>query len=207
MFRALIATSLVTACGGGSSHHLADASATGCMTADCTAVAASLNGLLWQLPCGAIIDTYDCAATLDMTTATLAGTAGTTYANPNHIHAVVERKTYDGGTVQDTYWNIGGTPSTADGYNVYELAISDPAQTYYLNAGTSGIGITVPIDYTETIQASAGATVTLTADPLDGAEIKNIDINMVPVSIAGTSVAQPYDGQFAELDVASVNPQ
>ncbi len=177
------------------------------MTTDCTAASASLNGLLWQLPCGAIIDTYDCAATLDTTTATVAGTAGTTYAIAIHIRGVVERKTYDGGTTQDTYWNIGGTPSTGDGYNVYELAISEPAQTYYLNSGTSGIGITVPIDYTETIQASAGATVTLTADPLDGAQIKNIDANMVPVSITGTSVAQPYDGQFAELDVVSINPQ
>jgi hypothetical protein len=63
-------------------------------------------------------------------------------------------------------------PSDNDTYNVYELDISDPPQTYYLNSGTSGIDTVCLVDYLATIPMNAGAIVTLTANSIDGREVK-----------------------------------
>ena len=67
----------------------------------------------------------------------------------------------------------------------------------------------MPLDYVRTIRADAGATVTLFAASKDAAELRNRDANAngaPPISIGGTSVAQPYDGQFIEMAVEAVTP-
>jgi hypothetical protein len=52
---------------------------------------------------------------------------------------------------------------------------------------------------------ATGAVLTLSADPVDAGEVKNIDANLNPVSIDGTSVPQPYDGQFMLMDVTNID--
>jgi hypothetical protein len=195
----------ISGCGNNDpTRHIADAP-TGCTTVDCEAVAAVFTGLSWQLPCGSVIDMYDCAAVEASSTGMVTGgTPGATYDVTLHFQGVVEQKTYAGGTT-NAYWNIGGAPSTSDGYNIYSLAISAPAQTFYLNAGMSSIGHTWPIDYVETVSVMDGATLTLTANPLDGAQILNIDADFQPVTAPGaTLVTQPYNGQFIQMDVTSI---
>ena len=205
MRKLLLSSILVVAACGSSSDSIPDARP-GCTTADCNAVTGSLSNLLWELPCGATLDSLTCASTLVSTSATVAGTDAVTYSVVIHVRGVVETKSYvGGGGVTSGYWTAGGT-APYDGYNVYQLSISSPAQTYFLNSGPSNIQIVNAIDYQETIQATAGATVTLSADPADGAEVLNIDANLQPVSITGTTVTQPYNGQFIEMDVVSVEP-
>ncbi len=205
----------LAACGGDPARHTPDA-ARGDAAIDaapdappdaCTTcqVAGSLTGLLWQLPCGADISVPVCATTPETTvSATVAGTPGVTYDVTVHLRGVVEQKTYTGGC-QDQSWLSGGADN-GDTYNVYELSISSPPQHYFLNTGASGITHSFVIDYEKSFRADAGATVTLYAASKDNQEIKNIDANGQPLTVAGTTVQQPYNGQFIEMDVVSVVP-
>jgi hypothetical protein len=90
---------------------------------------------------------------------------------------------------------------------VYKLEVSSPAQTYFLNAGASNIERSWALDYVRNIKVNAGATLTLSADAVDAAEIKNIDNTQagVPLIIPGVAPApEPYNGQFVQMDVLSV---
>ena len=187
----------------GSSSH-AGAGAGG--TDDLDDVAGSLSGLLWKLPCtGPHIDvscTSDPTVTVDTT---LGGAAGVTYDVTLHFRGVVERKNYLGGCSDGSFWQSGGADNGDIG-NVYELRVSSPPQHYFLNVGSGPQTNTVAIDYVKTLRIDAGATVTLFAASKDGAELFNRDANSTPISVQGTSVAQPFDGQFIQMDVESVAP-
>ncbi|HEX7450962.1 MAG TPA: LamG domain-containing protein [Polyangiaceae bacterium] len=177
-----------------------------CTNQHCVNVAGSLSGLLWQLPCTGPNDSVSCATTPTTTATTTLGLAtGITYDVSLHFRGVVEQKTYTGGCRDGASWQSGGTDS-GDTYNVYELSVSAPPQHFFLNVGSSSITHTFAIDFEKTIRVDAGATVTLYADSKDNLEIKNLDATSTPISITGTSVAQPFDGQFIQMDVDSVTP-
>jgi hypothetical protein len=169
----------------------------------CLEVATGLHGLRWNLPCMTNDATDGCSTAVDTKTTILNGQTGKTYAVTVRFRGVVEQKTYAGGT-GDGYWLAGAT-APVDGYNVFELKVSSPAQVYYLNAGTTGMRRVFAIDYTRTIDMDAGAMVTLTADPVDGAEIRNTDGMGHALAVPGI---QPYpgayDGQFIQVDVLSI---
>ena len=171
----------------------------------CKDVATTLHGLRWEIPCkphkGG--DACDAAIEKPVKTETLGGTAGTTYEVALHFRGVVEQESYKGGTA-DNLWYTGGKP--ADGaYNIYELQISDPAQTYYLNAGKSGIRHCQLLDYEKTVQIATGAKVTLMADAQDHRLITNHDDKNQPIVVPDVPPApQPFDGQFIQMDVVSV---
>jgi hypothetical protein len=135
---------------------------------------------------------------------TLGGVSGVTYDVQLHFRGVVERKTYSGGCSDGSYWLSGGADN-GDIANVYELRVSSPPQNYFLNADTSVVNV-VAIDFVKTIRIDAGATVTLFAASKDNAEQYNHDGGGNPVSVSGTSVEQPFDGQFIEMAVESVTP-
>jgi hypothetical protein len=165
--------------------------------------AAALEGLRWTLPCSNNFNGYCETSARDAKSATLSGNAGTTYDITLRFRGVVEEKTYVGGTT-DGHWQTGGAPAD-DLYNIYKMEIAAPPQTYYLNAGTSGTGFCVAIDYTKTIQASAGTVVSLSADSIDGAEVDNHDEPGQPIVAPGVPPAPAaYDGQFIQMDVVSV---
>lgn len=166
-------------------------------------VAAALDGLRWELPCSNN-DAYYCdtpeAKTVETT---LTGPPGTRYDITLRFRGVVEQKTYEGGTA-DGMWSAGGEPAF-DLYNIYKLEISDPPAVYFLNAGQSNLGYCVPLDYTKTIRVAAGATVSMTADPVDTAQVNNHAEAGAPIVVAGIPPApDPYDGQFIQMDVVSV---
>lgn len=171
----------------------------------CVDVAGSLDGLLWLLPCtpGATGTSCGTVATTTAST-TMGGAPGVTYDVTVRLRGVVEQKTYPGGCASGS-WSVNGGIN-GDPYNIYRLQVSSPAQTFYINAGTSYITSTFALDYQQTFRVDAGATVTLFADAVDGAEIRNLDATGTPISIPGVAVAQPYDGQFVQLDVLSVVP-
>lgn len=167
-------------------------------------VAALLDGLRWELPCGVDTSATVCeASTFPTVTAALTGNPATTYQVTLRFRGVVEQKTYEGGTTYD-YFNVGGTPPT-DGYNVYQMHVSSPEGDYFLNAGTSGIERSWLIDYEQTIPMNGGATVTLTADAQDGAEIKNVDGDGAPIVVPEIVPAPAaYNGQFVQMDVTAI---
>jgi hypothetical protein len=170
----------------------------------CIPVAVSLSGLRWEIPCGVDVNTSVCSVTdPPVQMATLEGLAGAQYDVALRFRGVVEEKTYTGG-VADGYWYTGGSPAS-DNWNIYRLDISDPAQTFFLNAGSSGLFYCVRLDYTRTVRVRSGAKVTLTALSNDGQEIKNIDSGGTPIVVPGVPPApNAYNGQFIQMDVASV---
>jgi hypothetical protein len=57
----------------------------------------------------------------------------------------------------------------------------------------------------ETVPLDAGATVTLTAMPIDGHEIENVDPSGTPIVIPDIAPAPAaYAGQFVQVDVVDV---
>ncbi len=168
-------------------------------------VAATLNGLRWELPCTkAVADPTVCETLPSVTTsATMGGTPGTTYEVTLRFRGVVEISLYDGGTANG-YWQIGGAPPVGSTINVYALDVSALPQTYYVNQGVSN-RVVVALDYTETIPIEAGATVTLRADSRDSFELRNLGSDGQPIVVPGIAPApKPFDGQFMQMDVVSV---
>ena len=172
----------------------------------CTNLAANLNGLRWNLPCTASPNPPSCSASDPAPqTAAMGGVSGQLYAVTLRFRGVVEEKTYTGGT-PDGSWYVGGG-TNGDSYNVYQLHVANPAQNYYVNNGTSGHLYCGAIDFQRTVMISAGSAVTLSAQTIDAAQIKNVDINGTPIVVPGIPPAPaPFDGQFVQMDVISVTP-
>lgn len=179
-----------------------------CSDNHCVNVAGSLSGLLWQLPCSGESSSTSCPTTANVNVSTnLGGAEGVTYDVKLHFRGVVEQKTYSGGCGDGSYWVTGGSYDGGDPYNIYRLTVSSPPQTFYLNSGTSNQTRVFALDFEQTILMNAGATITLFADAVDSQEIKNIDAQNNPVEVSGVSLAQPYDGQFIQMDVETVTPE
>ena len=167
--------------------------------------AATLKGLRCEMPCkrghrGEVCRAADPRPTQ---TVVMEGRPGQLYRVTLRFRGVVEQHSYAGGK-QDRLWYVGGH-SAQGSYNIYRLHISDPEQTYYLNAGRAGIRRTWAIDYTKTLRVRGGATVTLSGDAQDGALIVNRDESNHPIIIPGVPPApELFDGQFIQMDVTSV---
>jgi hypothetical protein len=188
-------------------------------------VAGNLEGLSWALPCTGIDTSTVCYTELEsgtdeeVLTTTLSGASEQTYLVTLLFRGVVEEKSYsdddagnalaegaDGGS-NPQFFIAGGQPA-GDGYNVYELDVSDPPQTYFLNSGSSGTQNTWPLDYEATIPMNSGATITLTANAIDGQEINNNNgVDGGPVLVPGLPpYPAAYNGQFIQMDVVTVTP-
>jgi hypothetical protein len=173
--------------------------------------AGQLSGLQWVLPStGVPVNGIMPCLPNSQVIAINGGDPNVTYNVTLRFRGVIEQKTYVGGTNNGAFFQTGGAPA-ADGYNVYRLTVSNPAQTYYLNRGTSGQLVVYGVDYQVTIPIAGGATVTLFADSVDNQEVWNSSTNppppATPISIPGiTSPAQPFNGQFLQMDVVSGFP-
>jgi hypothetical protein len=170
----------------------------------CEDVAAALDKLRWELPCVAAHVGDGCVTGPRQQTAmTLGGDPATTYEVALRFRGVVEYVAVTGGQRSGTF-SIGGSPEDV-GYNIYALRVSDPFETYYLNAGASGARRIYPVSSAHSIRVQGGATLTMVGDPVDGAEIINTDgdggTNVVP-GVPPAPAA--FDGQFLQMDVLSV---
>jgi hypothetical protein len=178
----------------------------GCRCNDPKQVAATLDGLRWEMPCKPPHGEF-CSSAVDKVTKTakLGGDPATTYAVTLHFRGVVEQEAYDGGKAEGSMY-VGGH-ATDNLYNIYELATSAPAQVFYLNPGHASLAYVWPIDYQQTIRIQGGSTVTLVADPQDGNLVSNVDEHGKPIVVLGMPPAPaPFDGQFIQMDVVSVAP-
>lgn len=188
-------------CGGDSARHIVDAPEGGSGSGSDT-VAGALDGLRWELPCGADLGGNVCAATdaADQ----IATITGSGHFNVLlRFRGLVETKAYAGGTV-DGFFNTGGADN-GDTFNVYAMMVSAPAQTYFVNMGASNIYNCFALDYLEAVPMDGGATVTLSAMPIDGHEIENLDPGGTPIVVPDIAPAPAaYNGQFVQVDVVSV---
>lgn len=92
---------------------------------------------------------------------------GKTHTIPITITGNVELRSYPGSTAVTGTVVRGGTPGPSDDYNIYRLQISNPPATYYFNNGTSAEVLTA-VDATFDIEVADGATLTYTADHVEG---------------------------------------
>ena len=135
---------------------------------------------------------------------TFDGHAGTLYSVTLHVRGIVEPKNFTGGDVQHDHFQVGGTPVKND-YNFYSLHVSDPEATYTFNRNEEKVGhYTFVIDYRVVIPIRGGATVTMGAYDSNDVAIAN----RKKLVVAGVTPAPlPFDGQFFQLDVESINPR
>jgi hypothetical protein len=174
----------------------------------CTSIAASLDGLRWELPCVTLepqAPDYVCITTTDVNVSTtLTGVPGKRYDIRLRIRGVVETKQYTGGQGDGGHWMIGGTPAV-DAWNIYRLSISAPAQVHHLNHGASGLYVCVGLDEVITVRANAGATVSLYASAVDSNRSQIRNNVSSPIVVPGIPPAPAsYDGQFIQMDVLGV---
>jgi len=171
-------------------------------------VAATLDGLRWELPCTQSTGDPTVCETLPSvsTSATMGGVPGAIYDVTLRFRGLVEISTYAGGSASGC-WQIGGAPPPGSTINVYGLDVSSPGQAYFVNQGVSH-RVVVTLDYTETVPIAAGATVTLHADSRDSYELRNVDALGQPIVVPGVAPAPvAFDGQFVQMDVISVVKQ
>lgn len=164
---------------------------------------AGLNGLRWELPCSNNFNGYCDTPAEKVTTAVVTGNPGAVYEVQLRFRGVIEEKTYADGVTMG-HWQVGGTPA-ADLYNVYKLEVDQPPQVFYVNAGSSSNGYCVAVDFMASIKAATGATVTLSADSVDGVQVENSSEMAMPLVVPGIPPAPAaYDGQFVQMDVVAV---
>lgn len=162
-------------------------------------ITATLENLRWNFPCsGPGFGICGSPSQLSVQKP-LAGDPNLLYSIELRFRGIVETKAYSGGSNDGSYFQIGGSPVPGLA-NIYQLEISDPPQTYYLNR-QSGFGDKLAlIDFTKTVEVYGGATVRLFADAVDSLQLANNASYVVP-GVEDT----PYNGQFIQMNVVSIS--
>jgi hypothetical protein len=188
--------------------------------------AGALNGYLLKLKCGAAQDARSCKLSSDQERSrldvVLAGDADKLYEVRLRIQGLVEPRRYVGGQLVDPankWLYAGGEPdpsrkNNGQAYNIYQVAVSEPKQHYFLNRDTDNHlrgGYTpshsiFKIDYPLILKVKGGATISvITDDQARSGMINNADKQVVD-SIPADQLPQPWDGQFFHITVESVAP-
>ena len=165
----------------------------------------ALTGTRWLQPCSMDHDPNQVACHCAPVTQSIAiaSTGGAHWHVAARIRGVMEKMGYTGGAM-DGGWYRGGS-ATNGGDNIYELTISSPSAHYFINPGSNNGARSYAFDYTVAFDIDAGATATFRSDGQDGIQWMGVDGSAQPISIAGvTDPVQPYDGQWARLDVTGV---
>lgn len=169
-------------------------------------ISATLTGLLWKIPCGPIDGlSCFCSDPADQTVQ-VQSSIDALFDVSVRIRGVVELFRYAGASVVSGtggFCAVGG--SSASGVqNVYDLIVSDPPAVYHLNYDSvnavAPFGYTA-VDYGFTFQARTGATITLRARTIDGIEHRNSSNFTVDGIGLSSSITQPFNGQFLQMDV------
>jgi hypothetical protein len=188
--------------------------------------AGALNGYLLKLKCGAAQDARSCKLSSDQERSRLdvklAGDAGNLYEVRLRVRGLVEPRRYTGGQLLDPankWLYVGGEPDSnrknnGQAYNIYQIAVSEPKQHYFLNRDTDnhlGGGYTpshsiFKIDYALVLKVKGGATISvITDDQARSGMINNADKQVVE-GLPPDLIPQPWDGQFFHITVESVAP-
>jgi hypothetical protein len=111
----------------------------------------------------------------------MGGEPGNSYDVTFLLSGNAEHRTYSGGSNDGGYWQVGGTPVADAGDNtgnIYSLTISSPPQIFYVNRGLAKPTVVDTISYYKTIQIDAGATVTFSANSVDGQQAGTLGQSM-----------------------------
>ncbi len=145
---------------------------------------------------------YACPMTIASDSIIAGGEVGNLYTIQFRFRGKMEVKNYTGGT-NSLFFNIGGTPG-GGASNPWKLVVSDPPQTYYLNAAHSGAvdAHMVNVDYLAEVPVRGGATVTLGMDSVDG--LQNVTPGLFSETLPAIAGIPPYpltyNGQFVQVD-------
>ncbi|MEM9454436.1 MAG: calcium-binding EGF-like domain-containing protein [Myxococcota bacterium] len=156
-----------------------------------------------QGPCGS---SYCLNSDFETDEAEMTGDPAVSYEVTLRFRGVFEEKEYNGGT-NDGFWHEGGTPND-DEWNIYELEISDPPQSYWLNSGSSYMDHCEMVDYEQTVTVLGGSMVTVTMEERSGScAARNRDDGGDPIVIPGIPPApDSFNGQFLQVDVVDIVP-
>jgi hypothetical protein len=137
---------------------------------------------------------------------TFGGKSGTVYDVTLRTRGIFEPTTITGGDTPDPehpYFKVGGIVSTPD-WSHWEIEISEPKRTYWLNHYPS-VGHTIyKEDFEATIAAAAGATVVIRVTDGNDREIDNGKTAPDRQQIIAGVVDHPLPGQMLRLDVVRV---
>jgi hypothetical protein len=177
-------------------------------TIDATPAAFAMTGQRWLLPCTSLVsDSYACSCGgPQIQSVQLTGSASEHWMVTVRIRGAMEAIGYTGGAANSDGWVVGGAPSDTVN-NYYEMAVTSPPQNYFLNNGVPAAH-SYSYDYTASFPVDGDATIVFEANGQDGLQWANDDADQQPITFSGvTTNPQPYDGQFAQLDVLSVEPR
>ncbi len=93
--------------------------------------------------------------------------------------------------------------------NEYVLLVSDPASAYVLNNRAMATNAVLALGYEFQVPMNPGAKLTLHGRSVDGREYDNVT-NLQATTEDGeppVAVAQPFDGQFVQVDCLKIDPQ
>ena len=134
------------------------------------------------------------------------GKSGTVYDVTLRIRGLFEPTTITGGETPDPehpYFKVGGTVSTPE-WSHWEIEVSEPRQTYWLNHYPS-VGHTIyKEDFEATIAVAAGATVVVRVTDGNDRQIDNGKTGPDRQQIIAGVVDKPLPGQMLRLDVIRV---
>jgi hypothetical protein len=134
------------------------------------------------------------------------GKAGKIYDVTLHIRGIFEPTTITGGDTPDPahpYFKVGGTVSTPD-WSHWEIEVSEPRQTYWLNHYPSVGHIIYKEDFEATIAVAAGATVVVRVTDGNDRQIDNGKTAPDRQQTIAGVVDHPAAGQMLRLDVVRV---
>lgn len=134
------------------------------------------------------------------------GKAGTVYDVTLHIRGIFEPTTIAGGDTPDAehpYFKVGGTVSTPD-WSHWEIEVSEPKQTYWLNHYPSVGHKIYKEDFEANIPVAAGATIIIRVTDGNDRQIDNGKTAPDRQQIIAGIVDQPLAGQMLRLDVVRV---
>jgi hypothetical protein len=180
---------------------------------DC-GLAGQLNGLRWEMPCTNGSNPCSCVNPAD-NSQVAQGNPGQLYTVQLRVRGVVECKPYGPYGVAGAGNNhvfvcsnpllaIPAVPAFPS--NEYALRISDPPALYFLNNSLTGLAPTAveKFDYQLNVTIRTAAIVTAIArsiDNLQWANVAHLIANNQPPAIG---VAEPYNGEFIQIDVLSI---
>jgi hypothetical protein len=134
------------------------------------------------------------------------GKAGAVYDVTLHIRGIFEPTTIAGGNTPDPehpYFKVGGTVNTPD-WSHWEIEVSEPKQTYWLNHYPSVGHKIYKEDFEETIAVAEGATVVIRVTDGNDRQIDNGKTAPDRQQIIAGVVDQPLAGQMLRLDLVRV---
>jgi hypothetical protein len=178
--------------------------------------AAGLDQLLLDIPCPTIDAPTECdvieSVRKQSKTVRFGGSPGQTYAVKLHFCGPAEGRRYTGcapGQGNPLVCVDGQTASRNPddpSYPTYELRVSAPAHSYFLNSLPLYDDI-MKIDYTTTVPVQGGSTITLATDGGSNPGIYTSKLNGHNFTCAGVpGIRQPFVGQFIFVTVESVDP-